>query len=76
MVQAEDLGRKGEAGEWVKSPGSVQERLYGNDGRPLVDLDSDHDHGQGTPHAHNWDRDANGAPVRGPGVSVSKWPRN
>ncbi|CAB3880022.1 hypothetical protein LMG3328_03238 [Achromobacter ruhlandii] len=67
---------KGEAGEWVKNPGSGQERLYGNDGRPLVDLDSDHDHGQGTPHAHNWDRDANGAPVRGPGVSVSKWPRN
>ncbi len=66
---------KGDAGKWVKNPGSGQERLYGSDGRPLVDLDSDHNHGQGTPHAHNWDRDANGAPVRGPGVPVSKWPR-
>lgn len=67
---------KGDAGKWVKNPGSGQERLYGSDGRPLVDLDSDHNHGQGTPHAHNWDRDANGAPVRGPGVPVSKWPGN
>lgn len=23
--------------------------------------------GQGTPHVHDWDRDANGNPVRGPG---------
>ncbi len=66
---------KGEPGEWVKNPGSGQERLYGDDGRPSVDIDADHDHGQGNPHAHNWDRDDKGSPVRGPGNPVSKWPR-
>lgn len=44
-------------------------------GEPSVDIDADHDHGQGSPHAHNWERDDKGSPVRGPGNPVSKWPR-
>jgi hypothetical protein len=56
----------GEPGEWVEHPHGKQDRLYGNDGTPAVDIDYGHDHGQGSPHAHNWE---NG--VRGPGVPVS-----
>jgi RHS repeat-associated protein len=49
------------------NPGSGQRRLYGEDGKPLKDIDVDHDHGQGKPHVHDWGRDENGMPTRGPG---------
>jgi RHS repeat-associated protein len=57
----------GEPGSTYKNPGSGQEREYGPDGKPSKDIDYDHDHGQGTPHVHEWGRDPNGNPVRGPG---------
>ena len=60
----------GEPGEWVTNPGNGQERLYGPDGKPEVDIDWSHDHGAGKPHAHNWDRGR-----RGRGVPVSPWPQ-
>uniref|UniRef100_UPI00146FC68C RHS repeat-associated core domain-containing protein n=1 Tax=Desulfobulbus elongatus TaxID=53332 RepID=UPI00146FC68C len=56
----------GEPGEWVEHPHGKQDRLYGPDGTPKVDIDYGHNHGQGSPHAHNWN---NG--VRGPGAPVS-----
>ena len=57
---------KGEPGEWVEHPHGKQDRQYGPDGKPLVDIDYSHDHGQGKPHAHNWNDG-----VRGPGYPVS-----
>jgi RHS repeat-associated protein len=65
----------GTPGSWHTNPGngqpgSGQERLYGPDGRPAVDIDWHPDHGAGKPHGHNWD---NGR--RGPGVPISPWPR-
>lgn len=56
----------GEPGTWSEHPHGKQDRLYGPDGTPAVDIDYGHDHGQGSPHSHNWD---NG--VRGPSVPVS-----
>lgn len=47
------------------SPSSGQERWYGPDGKPVKDID--HDHGQGVPHVHDWQRDTNGKPIRGSG---------
>lgn len=44
----------GTPGSWVTNPGSGQERYYGPDGRALIDIDWDHDHGQGVPHQHDW----------------------
>ncbi|EDT41893.1 hypothetical protein BamMEX5DRAFT_2346 [Burkholderia ambifaria MEX-5] len=65
----------GEPGTWYTNPGSGQMRLYGADGNPAVDLDFDHDHGQGIPHAHNWSIDPlSGNRVRGPGLPMSVWP--
>jgi RHS repeat-associated protein len=58
---------EGEPGSTYKNPGSGQEREYGPDGKPSKDIDYDHDHGQGTPHVHEWGRDSNGNPVRGTG---------
>ena len=58
---------QGTPGSKYKNPGSGQERWYGEDGKPSKDIDYDHDHGQGVPHVHDWYRDANGNPVRGPG---------
>lgn len=58
---------QGTPGSKYKNPGSGQERWYGDDGKPSKDVDYDHDHGQGVPHVHDWYRDANGNPVRGPG---------
>jgi RHS repeat-associated protein len=65
----------GEPGSWHTNPGdgkpgSGQERLYGPNGKPEVDIDWHPDHGAGKPHGHNWD---NGR--RGPGVPLSPWPR-
>jgi hypothetical protein len=57
----------GTPGSTVINPGSGQERTYGPDGKPLVDIDWDHDHGQGVPHRHDW---VNG--IRGPGIPVEK----
>jgi hypothetical protein len=53
----------GEPGTTHINPGSGQQRTYGPDGKPLFDVDFDHDHGQGVPHRHDW---VDG--VRGPGV--------
>ena len=44
----------GEPGSWYTNPGSGQMRLYGNDGKPVLDLDFDHVHNGLQPHAHNW----------------------
>jgi RHS repeat-associated protein len=60
----------GPPGSWITNPGNGQERLYGPNGLPEVDIDWHPDHGQGTPHGHNWD---NGK--RGPGVPLSPWPK-
>lgn len=57
---------KGEPGSVYTNPGSGQIRTYGPDGKPIKDIDSDHDHGQGVPHQHDW---VNG--VRGPGKPVT-----
>lgn len=56
----------GEPGKWVEHPYGKQDRLYGVDGTPDVDIDYGHDHGQGSPHSHNWNDG-----VRGPGVPVT-----
>lgn len=50
----------------VINPGSGQIRTYGPNGKPLKDIDSDHDHGQGKPHVHDWtpERDLIGRPLR------------
>ncbi|AXA93105.1 RHS repeat-associated core domain-containing protein [Massilia sp. YMA4] len=66
---------EGEPGSCHVNPGSGQERQYGNDGLPDYDIDWDHDHGQGVPHGHNWGRNPDGSPKRGPGVPVSPWPQ-
>jgi hypothetical protein len=44
----------GEPGTWYTNPGSGQMRLYGSNGKPVVDLDFDHVHNGLRPHAHNW----------------------
>ncbi|WP_233885199.1 hypothetical protein [Paraburkholderia flagellata] len=44
----------GEPGTWYTNPGSGQMRLFGDDGKPVVDLDFDHFHNGLKPHAHNW----------------------
>jgi RHS repeat-associated protein len=41
-------------GDTVVNPGSGQTRTYGPDGKPLEDIDWDHDHGQGVPNRHPW----------------------
>ncbi len=64
----------GAPGSTHVNPGSGQEREYGADGLPVRDTDYDHNHGQGVPHVHDWGRDANGRPVRGPGRPVD--PKN
>jgi RHS repeat-associated protein len=56
----------GEPGTWTEHPHGKQDRLYGSDGTPAVDIDYGHDHGQGSPHAHNWNDG-----VRGPGFPVT-----
>ncbi len=73
-VYSEEKGQRpsktpnsGEPGSKYKNPGSGQERWYGDDGLPVKDIDWDHDHGQGTPHVHDWGRSEDGAPARGTG---------
>ena len=51
------------------NPGCGQIRDYGPDGRPIKDIDFDHDHGQGIPHVHDWGRMAHEALV---GLSIRK----
>lgn len=58
---------EGAPGTIYTNPGSGQVRWYGPDGKPIKDIDWDHDHGQGVPHVHDWDRDADGKPTRGTG---------
>ncbi|MGV2289869.1 hypothetical protein AAHK20_14245 [Trinickia sp. YCB016] len=66
---------EGAPGTWYTNPGSGQMRLYGGNGKPVVDFDFDHDHGQGIPHAHNWAIDPfTGKPRRGPGLPMSILP--
>ena len=66
----------GTPGSWHINPGSGQERLYGSDGRPEVDIDWDHDHepSVGTPHGHNWDWSQK--PPRSFPIPISPWPRD
>lgn len=64
----------GLSGAWYTNPGSGQMRLFGGNGNPVVDFDFDHNHGQGIPHAHNWDDVGGDYPVRGPGVRFSLLP--
>lgn len=65
----------GEPGTWYTNPGSGQMRMFGDNGKPVVDFDFDHDHGQGVPHAHNWGLDPlSGERVRGPGLPMSVLP--
>ena len=56
---------KGEPGTWSEHPHGKQDRFYGPDGTPLIDIDYGHDHGQGQPHVHPW-KDG----VRGPGYPL------
>lgn len=63
---------QGTPGSRHVNPGSGQIRDYGKDGLPIKDIDYDHDHGQGVPHAHDWHYDDNGTPVRGPGRPVEE----
>lgn len=67
----------GTPGTWSDTP--AQQRLYGPDGYPSVDIDLTHDHGEGSPHAHNWDRPAEGgapsAANRGPGTPMCPVPQ-
>jgi hypothetical protein len=62
----------GAAGSWFTNPGSGEMRMYGPGGFPVVDFD--HDHGQGIPHAHNWEDSGGPFPIRGPGVRFSPLP--
>ena len=62
---------QGPPGGWITNPGNGQERLYGPNGKPEVDIDWHPDHGQGTPHGHNW-----GDGRRGPGIPLSPWPQD
>lgn len=62
----------GNPGEWHTNPGNGQERLYGLNGRPAVDIDWHADHEAGTPHGHNWDADGR----RGPGVPFPLGPKD
>ncbi|WP_037497818.1 RHS repeat-associated core domain-containing protein [Sphingomonas jaspsi] len=57
---------EGDPGSTYKNPGSGQERTYGPDGKPVRDVDFDHDHGQGVPHEHGWTRGPDGRPIRDP----------
>ena len=58
----------GKPGSTHVNPGSGQVREYGPDGRPIKDIDYDHDHGQGVPHVHDWiPSPGGGFPKRGPG---------
>jgi RHS repeat-associated protein len=68
--QATKTPNTGDPDSVHENPGSGQERKYGKDGKPEYDIDWDHDHGQGIPHAHNWE---NGK--RGPGLPISPIPR-
>ncbi|WP_187611805.1 hypothetical protein [Paraburkholderia sp. 31.1] len=66
---------EGEPGTWYTNPGSGQMRMFGDDGKRVVDFDFDHDHGQGVPHAHNWAIDPlSGKLRRGPGLPFSLLP--
>ncbi|WP_162891788.1 hypothetical protein [Profundibacter amoris] len=62
VIPAEETNNKGTASkpsyqgkpETVQA-GSFQDRLYGPDGKPAVDVDWDSDHeGYGRPHSHDW----------------------
>lgn len=41
-----------------------QTRTYGEDGFPEKDIDYNHDHGQGQPHVHDWERPEGGGRPR------------
>lgn len=68
---------EGEPGSKHTNPGSGQERWYGPDGKPVKDIDWDHNHGQGVPHVHDWGRGVNGNPTRGTGrpfdPKIDRW---
>ena len=70
ITKLRGLPKTGKPFSWVEHPYGKQMRQYGPDGKPQVDIDFGHDHGQGIPHAHNWE---NG--VRQPGLPVSVIPK-
>lgn len=53
IAKTPNLGDPG----WYTNPGSGQMRLFGDDRKPIVDLDFDHIHNGLQPHAHNWGLD-------------------
>lgn len=56
-------GVPGSTTETRKANGELKHvRRYGPDGFPETDVDTDHDHGQGCPHAHDWARPPGGGP--------------
>lgn len=71
IMNQDKTPNEGEPGSCHVNPGSGQERKYGSNGKPEYDIDWDHDHGQGTPHGHNWDGSS-----RDGGWPISPWPRN
>jgi len=40
----------------------IQIRTYDSNGNPVKDIDFEHDHGFGDPHAHDWDYPSDKAP--------------
>jgi hypothetical protein len=50
IAKTPNLGDPG----WYTNPGSGQMRLFGDDRKPIVDLDFDHIHNGLQPHAYNW----------------------
>ncbi len=63
---------RGEPGSIHTNPGSGQQRGYGDDGWPDWDVDWDQHHGPDTevPHGHEWDRNDDGTPHRGPPIPI------
>jgi len=64
------LPTRGEPNTWVDHAYGKSSRYYGEDGTPKFDVDRGHDHGQGSPHVHEW---VDGK--RQHGVPVSDWPK-
>ena len=56
---------------WIE--GRRRSRLYGPDGRPLIDLDKPHQ-GNPTDHVHDWINGVRGEPDPGYG-GYSPWPK-
>jgi hypothetical protein len=64
-IQLAATPNTGAPNSWYVNPGSGQQRFYGIDGLPALDIDIDHDHGSGSPHIHIWSPNPGGFPIRG-----------